>query len=143
MTEIDELGPIDYLVVEWPEGTAPDGKAFPHLVQLVENGIIHILDLAFVSKSADGEVIGLSLDEVSQDAVELQVFEGVSAGVLDDSDLADAAEAISPGTSAAVIVYENTWAAPFAVALRKSGAQVVANGRVPVQQIVASIEAAS
>jgi hypothetical protein len=134
------MGPIDYIVIEW-QGKFPNGEAMPHLVDLAERGIIHVLDLRFIAKGDDGSVLGLTFEEVAQGDPQFAIFEGASAGVLDDEDLKDAAEALEPGCAAAVLVFENTWAAPFATALRKSGAQLVANGRIPVQAMIAALEA--
>jgi hypothetical protein len=135
-----ELGPIDYLIVEWPAGSPPTGEALPHLVDLVDRGLIRILDFAFVQKQDDGTVVGLNLNEVG-DAPELVVFEGASSGLLGDEDYQEAGAAIEPGCAAAMLVYENTWAAPFATALRKTGAQLVANGRIPVNEFIAALDA--
>jgi len=139
--ELEEMGPIDYIVVEWP-GRQPTGEAVPHLVDLVDGGIIRILDLAFIAKAEDGSVAGLELSELGEEVAELKVFEGASSGLLTDEDTAEAAAALEPGTSAAVLVYENRWAAPFAAAVRRSGGQLVASGRIPVQAVLAALEAA-
>ncbi len=136
-----EMGPIDYIVVEWPD-RQPTGEAVPHLVDLVDRGIIRIIDLAFVTKGEDGSVGRLELADVG-DAVEAYaVFEGASSGLLSDEDTDEAGKALEPGTSAAVLVYENKWAAPFATALRQSGAQLVAGGRIPIQAMAAALDAA-
>lgn len=139
MTEevLDTLGPIDYIVVEWT-GQQPNGEAIPHLIDLVDRGIVRLLDLTFITKAEDGSVAELQIDEMG---AEFAVFDGASSDLLGEDDIADAASVLEPGTSAAVLVWENSWAAPFAVALRKSGAELVASGRIPVQQIVASLEA--
>jgi hypothetical protein len=134
-----ELGPIDYLVVEWPAGKQPSGEGLPLLVDLVDRGLIRLLDLAFVRKEDDGTIVGLDLSEFDGDPV-LTVFEGASSGLLGDEDYAEAGAAIEPGCSAALLVYENTWAAPFATALRRSGAQLVANGRIPVNALLAALD---
>jgi hypothetical protein len=136
-----ELGPIDYLVVEWPAGKQPSGEGLPLLVDLVDRGLIRVLDLAFVRKLDDGSVVGLDLDALgAEGAPELTLFEGASSGLLGEDDYSEAGAAIEPGCSAALLVYENTWAAPFASALRRSGAQLVANGRVPVNAIIAALD---
>lgn len=140
MSEI-EMGPIDYLLVEWP-GRQPNGEAAPHLVDLVDRGLIRILDLAFVTKDEDGTVAGLELSDLGDGAAELEVFEGASSGLLSDDDLTEAAAALEPGTSAALLVFENTWAAPFAAAVRRSGGQLVASGRIPVDDVLAALDAA-
>lgn len=140
MSEI-EMGPIDYLLVEWP-GRQPNGEVAPHLVDLVDRGLIRILDLAFVAKDEDGTVAGLELADLGDGAAELEVFEGASSGLLSDDDLTEAAAALEPGTAAALLVFENTWAAPFAAAVRRSGGQLVASGRIPVDDVLAALDAA-
>jgi hypothetical protein len=137
---LDTMGPIDYIIVEWP-GRQPNGEALPALLDLVERGIVRILDLAFIAKDEEGNVVDLTIDELGQVSAEFATFEGVQSGLLGDDDIAEAAGALEPGTSAAVLVWENSWAAPFAVAVRKSGGQLVASGRIPIQAIVASLEA--
>jgi Family of unknown function (DUF6325) len=139
--ELDELGPIDYVVIEWP-GRQPTGEALPYLVDLVERGIVRLLDFAFVTKDEDGTVAGVEISELGEQVEEVTVFEGASSGLLSDEDKAEAGEALESGTSAAVLVYENSWAAPFAAAVRRSGGQLVANGRIPVQALLAALDAA-
>ena len=134
-----EIGPIDYLVVEWPADSPPTGEGFPLLVDLVDKGLVRILDLAFVCKYEDGTVAGLELNDLGDDP-SLRVFEGASSGLLDDDDVAEAGAALEPGCAAALLVWENTWAAPFATALRRSGAQLVAQGRIPVNDVLARLE---
>lgn len=141
MDELEEMGPIDYIVIEWP-GRQPTGEAAPIVVDLVERGIIRILDLAFLAKAEDGSVAGLEISELGEEVEELKVFEGASSGLLSDEDTAEAAAALEPGTSAALLVFENRWAAPFASAVRRSGGQLVASGRIPVQAVLAALEAA-
>lgn len=140
MSEI-EMGPIDYVLVEWP-GRQPNGEVAPHLVDLVDRGLIRILDLAFVAKDEDGTVSGLELADLGDGAAELEVFAGASSGLLSDDDLTEAAAALEPGTAAALLVFENTWAAPFAAAVRRSGGQLVASGRIPVEDVLAALDAA-
>jgi hypothetical protein len=136
-----EVGPIDYLIVEWPPEKQPRGEALPMLVDLVDRGVIRILDLAFARKEEDGTVVGLALTDLELDGnPELAVFEGASSGLLGEDDYAEAGAALAPGSTAALLVYENTWAAPFATALRRSGAQLVANGRIPVNAIIAALD---
>jgi Family of unknown function (DUF6325) len=136
-----ELGPIDYLIVEWPADKPPDGKAMPLLVDLVDRGVIRVLDLAWVRKEADGTMTRLELTDLDLDGnPELTVFQGASSGLLGEDDYQEAAAAIEPGRSAALLVYENTWAAPFATALRRSGAQLVAQGRIPTNAIIAALD---
>jgi hypothetical protein len=135
-----DTGPIDYLVIEFP-GNRMTGEGWPLLVDLVDRGVIRLLDLAFVRKDEDGSVVGLSLQDLGEQGVDLTVFEGAASGLLGEDDLAEAAVAIEPGCSAGVLVYENVWAAPFAAAMRRSGGQLVAFGRIPIQAILASLEA--
>ena len=139
--ELEEMGPIDYILVEWP-GKQPTGEAAPYLVDLVERGIIRVLDLAFITKAEDGSVAGMDIKDVGEQVDEMKVFEGASSGVLGDDDIEEAAAALEPGTSAALLVYENRWAGPFAAAVRRSGGQLVATGRIPVQAVLAALEAA-
>jgi hypothetical protein len=139
--ELEEMGPIDYVLVEWP-GKQPTGEAAPYLVDLVERGIIRVLDLAFITKAKDGSIAGMDVKDLGEQVEEMKVFEGASSGVLSDEDTAEAAAALEPGTSAALLVYENRWAAPFASAVRRSGGQLVATGRIPVQAFLAALEAA-
>ena len=129
--ELDEMGPIDYVVLEWP-GRQPSGEAMPLILDLVEQGIIRILDVAFMVKAEDGSVAALDV---------MPEFEGASSGLLGEEDLQEAAAALNPGTSAAVLVWENRWAAPVATALRRNGGQLVASGRIPIQAILASLDA--
>jgi len=138
--EITEMGPIDYLLIEWPD-RQPRGEAAPHLLALVDAGIIRILDLSLVRKEDDGSVSTLLLADV--EAIEgLEELLGASSGLLSEEDLAEAGEALEPGASAALIVYENSWAAPLATALRENGGQLVATGRIPVQALLEALETA-
>ena len=142
MSEDLELGPIDYLIVEFPRQDMR-GEGLPLLVDLVERGIIRILDLTFVAKGDDGSVTVLDLaDDDADGRPELAVFRGASSGLIDGDDIAEAASVLEPGTSAGILVYENTWAAPFVGALRRSGAQVVAGGRIPVTDLLEVLETA-
>lgn len=136
MTDIETLGPIDYIIIEWPD-RQPEGAALPYLIDLVDRGIVRILDIAFIAKGEDGTVAALEFGALGDAFAE---FEGASSGLLGDEDFQEAGNALEPGTSAAVLVWENAWAAPFAVALRKSGAQLVASGRIPTQALVAAID---
>jgi hypothetical protein len=139
--QLDELGPIDYVVLEWPGEQPTAGEVQPLLLDLVDRGIIRILDIAFVAKDRDGSVSGVELGDLKQAAAAFAEFEGASSGLLGFDDLEEAATALDPGTSAAVIVWENRWAAPVAAALRRSGGQLVASGRIPVQAILAALDA--
>jgi hypothetical protein len=140
--DLDQLGPVDYLIVEFP-GSRMTGEGLPLLVDLVDRGIIRILDLALVKKNTDGSVSMLEIADLDADGkLDLAVFEGVSSGLLDEGDVAEAGGVLEPGSSAGILVYENVWAAPFAAALRRAGAQLVASGRIPVQALLAAVDAA-
>lgn len=136
-----EMGPIDFLLVEWPD-RQPTGKAMPYLVDLVDRGLIRLLDLAFIAKAEDGSVTRMEIADLGGEVEELAVFVGADSGLLSDEDTDEAAAALEPGTSAALLVYENRWAAPFATAVRRSGGQLVASGRIPVQALLAALDAA-
>jgi hypothetical protein len=139
--DLRQMGPVDYLVLEFP-GNKMTGEAFPLLIDLVERGVIRILDLAFLRKETDGTVTTLTqVDMERMQVLEAALFEGASSGLLGQSDIDEAAKALEPGSSAGVLVYENVWAAPFAVAVRRSGGEVVASGRIPVQELVATLDA--
>jgi uncharacterized membrane protein len=138
---IEEMGPVDYLVIEWPD-EQPTGEAAPLLIDLVDRGLIRVLDLALIAKGDDGSVARIEIEEASERVDSLKELIGASSGLLGDDDLDEVGQALEPGTTAALFVYENSWAAPFATAIRRSGGQLVANGRIPVQQIVAALEAA-
>jgi hypothetical protein len=138
--ELEEMGPIDYILVEWA-GKQPAGEAVPHLVDLVDRGIIRLLDLTFITKDESGAVAGLELAEIGDAAPEFRVFEGASSGLISDQDVEEAGSALEPGTSAALLVFENSWAGPFAAAVRRSGGQLVASGRIPVQALLAALDA--
>jgi len=141
MDGVEEMGPVDYIVIEWP-GKQPTGEAAPILLDLVDRGLIRVLDIAFLTKGEDDSVAGLEISDLGDEVAELKVFEGASSGLISDDDLAEAAKALEPGTAAAVLVYENSWAAPFAAAVRRSGGQLVASGRIPLQGILAVLDAA-
>jgi len=136
--QLDEMGPIDYVVIEWP-GEQPVGDVVPLIVDAVDRGIIRILDIAILAKGDDGSVAAMDLGDLEDDS--FAQFDGASAGLLGQEDLEEAAAALEPGTSAAVLVWENSWAGPIAAALRRSGGQLVATGRIPVQAILASLDA--
>lgn len=135
------MGPIDYLIVEWP-GRQPTGEAAPHLIDLVDRGLVRILDLVFLVKDEDGSVTTLEIADLGDQASAFADFEGASSGLLSDEDAEEAGNALEPGTSAALLVYENRWAAPFAAAVRRSGGQLVATGRIPIQAVLAALDAA-
>jgi Family of unknown function (DUF6325) len=139
----DELGPIDYLVVEFP-GSKFNGKIAPALIDLVDRGVIRVLDLVIVKKDDDGTLEALEIGDLDEtEAGSLLSYETELAMLLSADDVTALAETIEPGTSAAALVWENTWAAPFASEVRKSGGQLVATGRIPTQVIAAAIAADS
>ncbi|MDR7167999.1 hypothetical protein J2W56_001718 [Nocardia kruczakiae] len=138
---IDEMGPIDYLVIEFPAGRPPDGSALPVLRDLVGRGIIRVLNLAFLRKEGDGSLTGIDIADIGLDCeASVALFAEETTGVLDDGDLREAGAALHPGRSAAVLIYENTWAAPLSVALRRNGAETVAAGRIPVEAILTTLD---
>lgn len=138
----EEMGPVDYLVVEFP-GSRFTGEGLPLLVDLADRGVIRILDLVLVKKEDDGSLTGLVLADLDADGeLDLTIFEGASSGLLGQDDIDEAGAVLEAGSSAAILVYENSWAGPFASALRRSGAQLVASGRIPVQALLASLDAA-
>ena len=137
MTDDIEIGPIDYFIVEWPPDRKPTGEALPLVVDLVDRGIVRILDFAFIQKQDDGTVVAIDLNEFGS---EMMVFDGASSGILGQDDYDEAGEAMENGASAALLVYENTWAAPFATALRKGGARLVAAGRIPVNEFISALD---
>jgi hypothetical protein len=141
-TNEDALGPISYLVVEFP-GSKMTGEGLPALVDLVDRGLIRILDLTFVTRNEDGSIVGMELTDLDGDgSIDLAVFEGVSSGLLDESDRAEAAAALEPGSSAGILLFENRWAVPFVQALRNSDAQLIAAGYVPMDALLESLDAA-
>jgi hypothetical protein len=135
--ELQEMGPIDYLCVEFPEGSL-NGTALPLLVDLVDRGVIRVLDILFVRNEHDGTVTMLDAKEI--ELAGLGVFHGAASGILGGDDLREAAKVMTPGAAAVIIVYENAWAAPLAIRLRRNGAHVVAGGRIPVQSIIAALD---
>ena len=139
--QLEEMGPIDYVVLEWKGDQPVTGEVMTLLLDLVDRGTIRILDLAFLVKAADGSVAAIDLAEVEQNGGSLAEFQGVSSGLLGQEDLEEAATALEPGTVAGVLVWENRWAAPVAVAMRRSGGQLVATGRIPIQALLASLDA--
>jgi len=138
--DLQDVGPIDYMVVEFP-GSRMTGEGLPLLVDLVDRGIIRILDLVFVKKELDGSVSGVVVADLDADGeLDLAVFEGISSGLVGPDEIEEAGAVLEPGSSGGILVYENRWAAPFAAALRHGGAQLVAHGRIPVQALLAAAE---
>jgi len=139
--DIEELGPIDWIVVEFP-GSRFNGEIAPELVALQDGGIIRILDLVIVKKDDDGAYEVFELADLEADEIgDLGVAEGELAMLLSKDDVDAIAAAIEPGSSAGILVWENTWAGPFGAAVRRSGGQLVANGRIPTQALLAAVEA--
>ena len=140
---VEELGPIDYLVVEFPAGKAKfDGAVLDQLKSLVDGGIIRVLDLLIIQKEADGTYDAFEVHEFEDDAVGvLRELGAETAEILAADDVDNIAGALEAGTVAAVLVWENRWAAPFAAAVRGAGGQLVADGRIPMQAVIAAIEA--
>jgi Family of unknown function (DUF6325) len=140
-TSLDELGPVDYLVVEFPAGTSNfTGEMAKELLALVDSGTIRVIDVLILTKNEDGSVDAMELSDI-EDLGPLQAVEAELAELLAADDVEDLAAAIEPGSTAGVLIWENLWAAPFASAARRSGGQLIANGRIPIQAIIASIEA--
>ena len=136
-----ELGPVDYLIVEWPPGKEPTGEGLDEIVRLSDLGIIRVLDLAFVTKGEDGTVAGLAIADIDGDGqLDLAQFEGASSGLLGQDDYDEASAALEPGASAAILLFENRWAAPFVSAMRRVGADVIASGRIPADEVVAMLD---
>lgn len=141
MADVDVLGPVDWLVVEFP-GKQPTGEIAPHLVDLVDRGLIRVLDLMVLQKDTDGTLNVSELSDIDPSELgEFRATEADLAMVLSEQDVLDLAETIEPGSTAAVLVWENLWAAPFGAAVRKAGGQLVATGRIPTQAVLAAIEA--
>ncbi len=135
------VGPIDYLVLEFSEAKVT-GQGMRILLDLVDKGIIRILDLRFVIRSADGSFTAVAVADLDGDGeLDLAVFEGAQSGLLDDDDLAQAASLIAPGSAAGLLVYENTWAGPFVTAMRDAGGQVLASGRIPAGDVIDALDA--
>ncbi len=134
----DLMGPVDYIVIEWT-GAQPTGAAAPLLLDLVDRGLVRILDLVFLTKADDGSIAAIEVDDLP---AEFAAFAGAGSGLFSDEDLEEAASVLEPGTSAALLVWENRWAAPFAHALLDSGAQLVASGRIPIAELEAALDAA-
>jgi hypothetical protein len=132
-----EHGPVDYLIVEWPAGKEPTGEGLAMLADFTDRGLIRVLDLVFVRKEEDGTMTALALMDIDGDGeLDLIGFEGASSGLLGQDDYDEAGAALEPGASAAILLYENTWARPFVTAVRRSGAQLVASGRIPADELV-------
>ena len=140
-TSLDELGPVDYIVVEFPAGASNfTGEMAKELLALIESGTIRVIDILILTKNEDGSVDAMELSDI-EDLGPLQKVEAELAELLAADDVVHLAAAMEPGSIAGVLIWENLWAAPFASAARRSGGQLIANGRIPIQAIIASIEA--
>ena len=143
MTEavLAELGPVDYIVVEFPAGASNfTGEMVEELLALVDGGLIRVIDVLILTKADNGDIEAMELSDVGE-LGELEALEAQLAELLAEDDVAHLAAAMEPGSTAGVLIWENLWAAPFASAARRSGGQLIANGRIPIQAIIASIEA--
>ena len=139
--DLDSLGPVDYIVVEFPAGASNfTGEISEELLRLVDAGTIRVIDILILTKDADGSVDAMELSDLDE-LGELQRLEAELAELLAEEDVEHLAAAMEPGSTAGVLIWENLWAAPFASAARRSGGQLIANGRIPIQAIIASIEA--
>jgi len=139
--EAEAMGPVSYLIIEFP-GNKMTGEGFAALVDLADRGLIRILDLEFVTRGTDGSVAAIQLRDLDHDGqLDVTIFEGASSGLLDQSDLDGAADAIRPGSSAGIVLFENSWAIPFVQGLRRGGAELVAAGYIPLADIAASLDA--
>ena len=136
-----DVGPIDYLVVEFP-GAKLTGEALTELIKLAEAGIIRVLDLRVAIVEEDGSFTAIAITDIDGDGeLDLAIFEGVESGLLGDDDLAESAALVGSGDAVAVLLYENTWAGPFVSALRRQGAEVIAGGRIPADEVAAALDA--
>jgi len=138
---LEQLGPVDYLVVEFPADQSNfTGEMAKELVSLVDAGLIRVIDVLILTKDDDGAVEAMELGDV-EELGDLAAVEAELAELLAADDVAHLAAAMEPGSTAGVLVWENLWAAPFAAAARRAGGQLIADGRIPIQAIIASIEA--
>jgi Family of unknown function (DUF6325) len=148
MTELDDMteqdlavGPIDYLALEFPEARM-NGEGLAAILDLVDRGLVRVLDLRAVKREVDGTFTEIEIADFDSDGtLDLAVFEGISSGLLDDDDLSQAASLIEPGKVVALLVWENTWAAPFVSAMRRVGADVIASGRIPASDVIDLLDA--
>jgi hypothetical protein len=141
--ELEDMGPVDIVVIGFPPGAPMTGESVPLLLDLVDKGIVRVLDALLIFKEADGTFSGLAAQDLSADQIgDFAAFAGANSGLLGDDDVASAAEAMEPGSAAAILVYENRWAAPFAAAIRRNGGRLIASHRIPVQELIAALDAA-
>ena len=141
-TTAEDLGPIDMILIGFPPDAPMTGSAIPIFMDLIEKGIIRVFDVMFVTKDADGTFSGFDAQDLTEKGVgDLAVFEGASSGLIGDDDLTQAADAIEPGTSAVMIIYENRWAGPFVSEVRRNGGQLIAQARIGTDDLIAALEA--
>ncbi len=136
-----EMGPIDVVVIGYPADAPRTGEAIPMFVDLVDRGLIRVLDVHLVEKDAEGQVSGIEIGDLDDDGSDLLVFAGARSGLLGDEDAATAGEALEPGEMAVLICFENTWAAPFATAVRRNGGRVLAFERVAAEDVIDALDA--
>jgi dihydroorotase-like cyclic amidohydrolase len=137
----EAVGPIDYLAIELPAARM-QGEGLAAIVDLVDRGIINVLDMRAVTREADGTFTAIAITDLDHDGtLDLAIFEGIESGLLDDDDLRQAAELIEPGKVVALLLYENTWARPFVAAMRRAGAELIASGRIPADEVEAMLDA--
>jgi hypothetical protein len=137
--EPDSMGPISYLIVEFP-GNKMTGAGLEELLRLVDIGIVRILDLEFITRRDDGSVVALSLQELEGGDFDWTVFDGASSGLLDQSDFDEVGDTIAPGSSAGILIFENRWATAFVDGLRQGGAELVAAGYIPLAEVAAALD---
>jgi hypothetical protein len=136
-----DVGPIDFLALELP-GARMTGEGMSIIVDLVERGIVRVLDMRAVVKAEDGTITAVAITDLDGDGVlDLAIFEGAASDLLDEDDITEAASLIEPGNAVALLVYENTWAGPFVSAMRRAGATVIASARIPGDEVVARLDA--
>src|SRR5580658_1105395 len=140
MDQTEMMGPVSYLVVEFP-GNGMTGEGFPALLDLVDRGVIRILDLVFITRQADGTTTKIELADLDGDgSLDLAVFDGAASGLLDQGDIDDAGSVLEPGSSAGILIFENRWATSFVLALRNGGAEMVAAGYIPQEALLEASE---
>lgn len=139
-----ELGPVDVVVIGYSPDAPMTGEAIPLLLNLIEQGIVRVLDVMFITKEADGTFAGFDATDLTAKGIEgdLTVFEGASSGLISDDDVQMGADSIEPGSSAVMIVYENRWAAPFIAAVRRNGGHLIGTARVGAEDLMTALEAA-
>ena len=142
MTDAEVFGPIDFILLEFPDGDNLQGEVAAEVLSLIEQGTIRLYDAVVVRKALDGSFSGVALEDVGVDALGgFALFAGARSGLIGDDDVSQAADAMEPGTVAALLVYENAWAVPFVAATRRAGGEVIASARIPAQDIMEALDA--